>query len=299
MALLDDFKMQYRIGGVVQKLLFWNIGVSVVFFILNAFIPSFHNLLLGWTGLSSKSYIALSRPWTFFTYAFLHANIFHLIFNMIVLNFVGRLFMTYFTQKQFLAVYCFGAVFGGVFYVLSSFVFSTGIILVGASAAIMAVLVALATYAPYMEVRLLLIGNVKMWHIALGLIVMDLIQIPANNTGGHIAHLGGALFGFLFIKALQHGTDVSKPFTFVVDKVADLFHPKPAKHPFKKVHVNTDRSQRNAPMSNQSNANPMIGMGKEKDPQQQRIDFILDKISKSGYDSLSKEEKDFLFKIGK
>ncbi|MCP1995679.1 rhomboid family intramembrane serine protease [Flavobacterium sp. HSC-61S13] len=298
MALLDDFKMQYRIGGVVQKLLFWNIGVSVVFFILNAFVPSFHHLLLGWIGLSSKTTIALARPWSFFTYAFLHANVFHLIFNMIVLNFVGRLFMTYFTQKQFLAVYCLGAVFGGIFYVLSSFVFSTGIILVGASAAIMAALVALATYAPYMPVRLLLIGEVKMWHIALALLIMDLIQIPVSNTGGHIAHLGGAFFGFLFIKALQSGTDISKPFTFVVDKAANLFNPKPAKHPFKKVHVNPNKTQH----TTQSSQGGLIGVGTAgvvKDPEQQRIDHILDKISKSGYDSLSKEEKDFLFKIGK
>ncbi|WP_430613734.1 rhomboid family intramembrane serine protease [Flavobacterium sp. JP2137] len=295
MALLDDFKMQYRIGGIVQKLLFWNIGVTVVFFILNAFIPSFYQLLLGWIGLSSKSHIALSRPWSFFTYAFLHANIFHLIFNMIVLNFVGRLFMTYFTQKQFFAVYCFGAVFGGVFYVLSSLVFNTGIILVGASAAIMAALVALATYAPYMQVRLLLIGHVKMWHIALGLIIMDLIQIPASNTGGHIAHLGGAFFGFLFIKALQKGWDISKPLTYVLDQLAQLFRPKPAKHPFRKVHVNTDRARQN----NDAPPAKMIASEREKDPQQQRIDHILDKISKSGYESLSKEEKDFLFKIGK
>jgi len=265
--------------------MFWNIGISAIFFIIQAFVPGFHQVLLDWTGLSSKLSIVITRPWTLVSYAFLHASVFHLIFNMIVLNFVGRLFTTYFTQKQFVAVYFLAAIFGGIGYILSSYFFNTGIYLVGASAGVMGILMAVASYSPLMEVRLLLIGLVKMWHIALALIIMDLIQIPVQNTGGHIAHLGGALLGFLYMNALKNGSDWSKPFTRFIDFFTHLFKPKKkSNHPFKTVHVNK-KSNNSAP--------------KKHDTEQQRIDAILDKISKSGYESLTKEDKDFLFKVGK
>ena len=157
--------------------------------------------------------------------------------------------------------------------------------MVGASAAIMAILVAAATYAPYYQVRLLLIGTVKLWHIAIVFIALDLIYASAENTGGHIAHLAGSLFGFLYIRLLQNGTDLSKGVSVILDGVANVFKPKKST-PFKKVHRNpVQSSKRNA--------------AKPKDITQQQIDDILDKISKSGYDSLTKEEKEFLFKVGK
>lgn len=285
MNIIDDLKLQYRTGGITQQLIFWNVGIALVLFILGAFAHDFFNAIIDWLSLSSESSEFVFKPWTFLTYAFVHANFWHLLFNMIVLNFSGRLFMTYFTQKQFFGLYLLGSIFAGAVFVISYLILQDVSRLVGASGAIMAVLIAAATYAPFSEIRLLLIGNVKLWHIAIVLLVLDLIQVPMSNTGGHLAHLGGALFGFLYIKLLQNGTDLSQPVSNVIDYFVTLFRPRKAT-PFKKVHRNV-------------NPQPKAQPKPQKDLTQQQIDDILDKISKSGYDSLTKEEKEFLFKVGK
>lgn len=285
MNVMDDLKMQYRTGGITQQLIFWNVGIALPFFVLRSFAPDAFQFLLGWLSLSSVASEFAVKPWTFITYAFLHADFWHLLFNMIVLNFTSRLFLTYFTQKQFFGLYLLGGIFAGVVFVLTDLFFQNNTILVGASGAIMAVLIASATYSPFSEIRLLLIGNVKLWHIALVLLVLDLIQVPISNTGGHLAHLGGALFGFLYIRLLQNGTDLSKPVSKIIDYFVTLFRPRKAT-PFKKVHKNVTQQPKNQPKP-------------QKDFTQQQIDEILDKISKSGYDSLTKEEKEFLFKVGK
>lgn len=288
MNILDDFKMQYKLGGIAQKLIFWNVGIAIPFFLLRSFQPGFFDTVLSWTSLSSDVMTVLTRPWTLITYAFLHADFFHLLFNMIVLNFASRLFTTYFTQKQFFGLYLLGAIFAGLLFIATDFIFQNNTILVGASGAIMAVLLGAATYTPFTEVRLLLIGNVKMWHLALALVLLDLIQIPMYNTGGHIAHLGGAFFGFLYIKMLKNGTDMAKGVSAILDFFSGLFRPKKTT-PFKTVHRNTKKQS-------QPSVKTTVA---DKDLTQKQIDDILDKISKSGYDSLTKEEKEFLFKVGK
>ena len=289
MNILDDLKMQYRMGGFEQKLIYWNCGaflVSIIFF---------YQFRLGifdfpdWISLSSDESNLITKPWTVLTYSFFHAGFFHLLFNMIVLNFAGRMFLTFFTQKQFLGLYLLSSIFAGLLFVASYAVLGLGqsSAIVGASGAIMAVLVASATYSPYMNLRLLLIGNVKLWQFTFVVVLLDLVQIFVENTGGHIAHLAGALFGFAYIKLLVNGIDLSKGITFIIDKVAALFNPK-KRTPFKKVHRNYSQSQ------NKPSSKIVI-----KDKTQQQIDEILDKISQSGYDSLTKEEKEFLFKTGK
>jgi len=286
MNILDDFKLQYKTGDITQKLIFWNVGIAIPFFIVQSFFPDLFEVLKTWICLHSSFMDALTKPWTFITYAFLHAGFWHLVFNMIVLNFSSRLFLTYFTQKQFFGLYMLGAIFAGLVFVLTDLLLQNNTILVGASGAIMAVLIAAATYSPLSEIRLLLIGNVKLWHIALVLFVLDLIQIPMSNTGGHLAHIGGSLFGFVYIKLLQNGTDLSKVVSKVIDYFVTLFSPRKST-PFKKVHKNVN--------SQSKSVRPVV----EKDITQKQIDEILDKISKSGYDSLTKEEKEFLFKAGK
>jgi hypothetical protein len=159
--------------------------------------------------------------------------------------------------------------------------------MVGASAAVMAILMATVSYQPFMEVRLFIFGNVKLWQIALVLIVLDLIQLPMNNTGGHIAHLSGALFGYIYTKFLQNGIDLGSGLNSFTQRIASFFSNQDAS-PFKKVHVNPKK--------------PILKRESKvvaKDKTQQQIDEILDKISQSGYDSLTSEEKEFLFKAGK
>ena len=285
MNILDDLKLQYKTGGMVQKLIFWNIG----FFLFS--LVFFYSFSVGkfqiptWIALSSDLGTFIRTPWTLITFNFFHAGFLHLIFNLMVLHFSGRLFNTYFTDKQLFGVYVLGGIFSGITFVLSYVFIGKAGLLVGASGAIMAILIATATYAPFMLLRIPLIGIVKLWHVAFVILLVDLFQMPLDNTGGHLAHLGGALFGFIYIKLLQSGTDITKPFSAVLDGFANLFKPK-KKTPFKKVHRNTTKNGVNSFKEN-------------KDMTQKQIDDILDKISKSGYDSLTKEEKEFLFKAGK
>ena len=211
----------------------------------------------------------------------------HLFFNMMVLNFSSRLFLTFFTQKQYLGLYLLSAIFAGLCFVGTFYLLHQTSSMVGASAAIMALLVATTTYQPLMEIRLLLIGNVKLWHITAVLLILDLLQIQIDNTGGHIAHLSGAFFGFIFIKFLQNGIDLSNIVSFLIDFFTNLFNEKKST-PFKKVHVNPKKPT----IKKQSTI-------VVKDKTQKQIDEILDKISQSGYDSLTTEEKEFLFKAGK
>lgn len=282
-SIIDDLKFQYKIGGIANKMIYWNVG----FFLLS--IIFFYQFKLGifdfpnWVAISSEPTIVLTRPWTLLTYAFFHYGFMHLFFNMMVLNFSSRFFLTFFTQKQYLGLYLLSAIFSGLSFVVSFYFLHETSNMVGASAAIMALLVATTTYQPLMNIRLLLIGNVKLWHITAVILLLDLLQIQMNNTGGHIAHLSGAFFGYIYIKLLQNGTDLTK----IVDAVLNLFSKKQST-PFKKVHVNPKK--------------PAIKRESKivvKDKTQQQLDEILDKISQSGYDSLTAEEKEFLFKAGK
>lgn len=302
MGIIDDLKMEYRTGGITQRLIFWNVGLYVIPFVVFSVLSLFRIELpflrwdLGytndWLSLSSVPLDLVWKPWSLITYAFLHGGFLHLLFNMLMLYFAGRLFLTFFTQKQLFGLYILSAIFAGLIFILS---YNTLPLLangqwtkmVGASAAIMAILVATATYAPYYEVRLLLIGTVKLWHIVLVFVVLDLIQASGGNSGGHLSHLAGSLFGFGYVKLLQTGTDLTKGVSGVLDFFANLFKPKKST-PFKTVHRNKNK-----------NANTSTPSKKAKDLTQKQIDDILDKISKSGYDSLTKEEKEFLFKVGK
>ncbi len=285
-TILDDLKMQFRTGDVTTKLIFWNIGLFVVPEVANALLSlsGIHIDYQQYVSLSSSPLDLLWKPWSLLTYAFFHAGLVHLLFNMLMLHFAGRLFHTFFTQKQFLGLYLTGAIFAGMIYVLcySAFFGALHIPIVGASAAIMAVLFATVAYSPNMLVRLMFFGNVKLWHIAFFLIVIDLLQLPLSNTGGHLSHLGGAFFGYFYITQLRAGRDFATWFA----NLPNVFSRK--KKTFKKVHRNYTPPQPNNVSKNVT-----------KDKTQQQIDEILDKISKSGYDSLTKEEKDFLFRAGK
>jgi membrane associated rhomboid family serine protease len=293
MNIIDDLKVQFNIGGVVTKLIFWNIALfaipSVVFGVLALLqLPIDY---LPYISLSSSPLDLLWKPWSVLSFAFFHAGIFHILFNLLMLNFVGRLFLTFFTQKQLLSLYFVSSLFAGFVYILGyqfiPLLANNNAELIGASASVMAILFATVAYAPMMELRLMFFGSVKLWQMAMVFVVIDFIQLPLNNSGGHLAHLGGALFGYLYIKQLQKGFDLCKWFTIITDALVNLFSGRNAT-PFKKVHRNY-----NPPVVK------TVSKVVTKDRTQQQIDDILDKISQSGYDSLSAAEKEFLFKAGK
>ncbi len=289
MNLIEDLKFQYKIGNVGIRLIFWNLIFFAVPEIFFALAQLFH------VNIDYLSYVSLStnwsdlawKPWSILSYSFFHFGIIHLVFNMLMLHFTSRLFLTFFTQKQLLGIYLLSAIFSGLVFLLGyhylPILINVSTSVVGASGAIMAILIATTTYQPFMDVRLALFGKVKLWQIAVLFVFLDLIQLPMNNTGGHIAHLSGAFFGYIYIKLLQNGTDLSK----IVDSVLNLFSKKQST-PFKKVHVNPKKP-----------AIKREGKIVVKDKTQQQLDEILDKISQSGYDSLTAEEKEFLFKAGK
>lgn len=280
MGIIDDLKMQYKMGGIAVQVIFWNLLcflISLVFFYqFQLGIFNYPN----WVALSSEPSVLVTKPWTLISYAFFHYGFGHLFFNMMVLHFSSTLFLTFFNTKQFLGLYLLSAFFSGLAFVIAYYFLNLSSAMVGASAAIMAILVATTTFRPLMNVRLLLIGNVKLWHITAVILVLDFMQFRIANTGGHIAHLAGAFFGFIFIKLLQNGIDLSRILNnpFKISK----------RKPFKKVHKNYPKS---AP---KPSSRIVV-----KDKTQQQIDEILDKISQSGYDSLTQEEKEFLFKAGK
>ncbi len=287
MNIIEDIKLQYKIGGIANRVIYWNVAIfliSLVFFYqFSLGVFTFPN----WICLSSNPNDVLYFPYTFLSYAFLHDGFWHLFFNMMVLNFSSRLFLTFFTQKQFLGLYLLSSIFAGLAFVIGYYLLHLNSTLVGASAAVMAILVATATYQPLMVVRLLLIGNVKLWHLTAVILLLDTMQFLSGNTGGHISHLAGAFFGVIYIKLLQNGTDLSNIVSTVIDFFVNLFQPS-KKTPFKRVHVNPKKPFAKA-------ASKIV----VKDKSQQQIDEILDKISQSGYDSLTAEEKEFLFKAGK
>ncbi len=276
MNILNEIKQHYKSSDAPQKLIFINILVFIVCalcfsFVLNQF--QYPN----WLALSSDYKEVIWFPWTLLTYGFLHSEPIHLIFNLIFLYYISTLFYTFFTTRQFLTVYFFGSFFAGLIFIAYGFFFNYNNLIVGASASIMAIFIAVATYAPYYSLRLPLIGYVKIWHLAVLYVFIDVAQLLSENTGGHIAHLSGSVVGFAFAMLMKKGIDISEIFLFKKKKNTT----------FKKVY-------KNKPIKKYQSVRVA-----DVNFTQRQIDEILDKISKSGYDSLTKEEKEFLFKENK
>ncbi|MBZ9787971.1 rhomboid family intramembrane serine protease [Psychroflexus sp. CAK57W] len=283
---------KYNTADTLEKL----IGINVILFILTFVfrtlgflfqIPA--DFFVEWLVFPKSLLEFAYKPWTIFTYAFMHSGIFHILSNMLILYFSGKFFLTYFSGKRMLNLYFLGAICGALIYALSynllpAFSGTGKSYLIGASASVMAILVAVATQAPNLQVKLVFLGSLKLWWIAAFLVVLDVVQIPMSNPGGHLAHLGGAGIGYLYTTQLNKGNDIGSWLQSFTDWFAEFFQPKTKKSHMKTVHKNS---------KNKKSASP------SRTDNQKKIDKILDKISKSGYDSLSKEEKDFLFKAGK
>ena len=279
MSVLDDLKLRYQQGTIVQKLIYINVGIFALTLLTSIFFGLYRSestFFTEWFALESDLDSWFTKPWSIFSYGFLHGGFLHLLFNMIALHFIGNLFIDYFTQKQLLTFYISGTFFGGLLYMLSYSYFplfaDSNSILVGSSAGVSAIFMGIAAYIPNFEFKVPLIGFVKLWIFAAIWIGFDILGLIGPNAGGHFAHLGGSLFGFLYVN------NASNRPLHLFDAFFNLFKSK--KKPLRTVYKSPQKKQ-------------------TKTDQQKKIDSILDKISKSGYDSLSKEEKEFLFKQGK
>lgn len=244
---------------------------------------------LNWLAVPSDLFKLISRPWTVFSYMFLHLGFFHLLMNMLWLYFLGQVFVEFLGEKKLWTVYISGGLAGAALYILFYNIFpvfesTVGVSkALGASASVMAVVVAVATYAPNFTIRLLFLGNVKLKYIALFAFVLDVINISNSNSGGHIAHIGGAALGFFFARRWKQGQDITNWVNTATAFVQAIFRSRPKV----KLKHKAEGANRKSQQSNRTKN------------EQARVDEILDKISQSGYDSLSKEEKDFLFRASK
>ncbi|GHA44211.1 rhomboid family intramembrane serine protease [Salinimicrobium marinum] len=306
MRMSNSLRYKLNTATVSEKLIAVNVAVFLLFFLFRtlAFLFQFPgDFLLEWFVFPKELGEFLLKPWSIITYAFLHSGIWHILSNMLILYFSGIYFLNYFSGKKLLNFYFLGAIFGALVYMLSYNLFPafSGLgrsYLLGASAAVMSVLVGIATHIPHMKIRLLLIGSIKFWWIAAFLVVLDIIQIPISNPGGHLAHLGGAAFGYVYARQLGKGNDFASGFEKILNWFGSLFNFSSSSS------TTSGRSRRSNLKTVHRKKNTSAGTSytstrRNKKEEQEKIDAILDKISKSGYDSLSKQEKDYLFNAGK
>lgn len=290
----NDLSYKFRTANIVVKLIVINVVVWIGLMLFE-WALNMGPLFTHWLSLPTDLSRLIIQPWSLITYSFLHAGFMHIFWNMLILYWFGQIVLNLFTERRFLTVYLLGALAGGVLYVLAYNLFpvliTTTAYLVGASAAVRAIMIFIATYTPQAEVRLIFF-NVKLWQIGVFVVLMDLIQLPTSgNAGGLLAHLGGALFGYIYAVQLGKGNDIGAWWERLSDTVVGWFKSKPKqvkKAKMKTVYKNETRAASGTTSSRMT-----------KSEQQKRVDGILDKISKSGYESLSKEDKDFLFQAGK
>lgn len=280
---------QFKQLSIVLKIIVINTLIFLIFYLGSFFFKLSPSTLVSWFVLPTSFLEIVFQPWSFVTYAFLHAGFWHLFWNMYLLYWFGLYVLNLFTSKRFLTIYLLGAINGGLFYVLAYNLFpvfnNISSNLMGASAAVLAIVIFIATYTPDAIVRIFTF-RIKLWHFGLVMVLLDLFQLPSSgNAGGLIAHMGGAIFGYVYAIHLKKGNDIGIWFENFMDLLVNLFKSNKYKH-FKQVH----KTKQSAPKN--TKRNPTTN-------HQIKIDRILDKIGKSGYDSLTKAEKDFLFKAGK
>ncbi|KAA9327355.1 rhomboid family intramembrane serine protease [Adhaeribacter soli] len=291
-SIFDDIRHAFTRGSnAVTQLILINVIVFVSLILVRtiSFLTGFssvYDLITLNLGMPAHILRFLFKPWTIITYFFTHEQFLHIIFNMLNLYWFGQLIREYLGNKKLVSLYMLGGLAGGLLYLLfynlipyfeHRAAFS---IMIGASASVLAIIVAAATLLPDYTFNLILLGPVRIKYIAAFLVVLSISGAVGDNAGGNIAHLGGAVIGFIFIKQLQRGTDLGKPIHAVNDFFQGLFSGRP----------------RMKATFNRTNATGAAAAGTASRPNQSEIDLILDKISASGYESLTKEEKQKLFR---
>lgn len=287
MSLFNDFNRSFQQATMLKKLLYFNVVAFLVVqlaVIILKLCSVEAPVWLAYLELPSNLSTLAIRPWTIITYMFLHTEVLHILFNMLCLFGFGQLFLLCFSPKQLLGVYLFGGIAGAIVYIAAFNLFpyfavaKEYTVLLGASASIMAIIVAVATYSPNYDVSLFLLGRVKLKYIAIITFLISLLSVTGENAGGELAHVGGALLGFWFARRIRAGRDITKQFNLLIDKAVALFERKPRKFKVTQASPRTDKEYR-----------------KEKRENEEELNRILDKIKRSGYGSLSGDEKKTLF----
>ncbi|MFC2114306.1 rhomboid family intramembrane serine protease [Bacteroidota bacterium] len=293
--------------NTLYQLIFINVLVFVFVGLIEVIFTLF-KLPMGifdtfWRNLALSALQAefIQKPWTFITYMFMHSGFMHILFNMLMFYWFGKIFQEYLRNEKLLSTYILGGIAGGLMYI---FAYMTIPMLkgmqpymVGASASVIAIIVATATLLPNTTLHLMFIGPVRLKYIAIVLVIIDVLLLKGDNTGGHFAHLGGAIYGFAYIKLMQNGIDIGHWLTQLITLFRNAFKPNP-KQKFK-VHRGGKTSSGNFKESAKKESQKSTAPPVKRESDQKMIDSILDKIAKSGYESLSENEKDVLFKASK
>ena len=266
--------------NALKTLIYINVGVFVFISFLRVFSYLFQSDIdISFLGLSSNINMLITKPWTLITYMFVHQDLFHIIANMFWLYFGGKIFINYLSKHKLVSTYLMGGFFGAIVYIIAFNVFPVfetikyaPIVAMGASASVLAILIASATYVPHYPIRFLNI-TIKLKYIAITAIIIDILSIPTGNSGGHIAHLGGALYGYTYICLHKRNINIG----YLIEQLIVLASKK-----------NIAKTKTRRESDYEYNA--------RKHKEEARINTILEKISRSGYDSLSSEEKNELFK---
>ena len=296
--ILNDLKRTFQQGNIVVRLIYINVAafiistlLSVVLGLFNVNVAEFLRDLY----LPADLLQLLRRPWTLITYMFMHAGIWHLLGNMLWLYWFGRMFLYFFSSKHLRGLYVVGGLLGALLYIIAYNLFPIfdnqlySATLVGASASVLAIAIATAVREPEYRINLMLIGSVRLKYFALFIVLFDALYVGSNNAGGHIAHLGGALAGWWFARGVSRGYDITHWVNVCIDSIGGLFVKRERKPRKPKMKVHSHNSSRTADY--EYNA--------RKKAQSDEVDKILEKLKKSGYASLSDEEKRRLFEASK
>lgn len=281
---------KYKQGDILTRVIFVNIGVFLFVRLVGALFLLFNydvSGLIKYLEFPSILSCSLLQPWSVITYMFVHYDVLHVLFNMLWLYWFGRIFLKFFDSRKLFGVYLLGGIFGALLFMLVYNVFpyfttSASVhYLVGASASVMAIVFGVSFYAKNEEVALMFIGRVKIYYLALFTLLLDLLSVTSANAGGHIAHIGGALFGICYATSIRSGKDITKSLNKIIDRLVDLFSHKPRMRvTYKKPETDYEYNAR-------------------KQRETEQIDVILDKLKRSGYQSLSSDEKKQLFDASK
>jgi membrane associated rhomboid family serine protease len=297
MSIVDEIKGSFRHGTALTKLIYFNVGVFLVIKIIEmigvlAAKPAMVSVIISYLAVPASLEALAVKPWTPLTYMFIHQGFIHVLFNMLWLYWFGKIFLSYLDQRKLVSLYILGGLAGALVYIAVFNIFPAFAdtvhvsIAIGASASVMALVVATAVYLPDMEVHLFLFGRIKLKYLALITFLITSIFDFSVNTGGKIAHIGGALMGLAWGYSIKNGKDIGAWLNRIIDFFFTLFKPG------KRLRV-TYRKPKNR--FDTSTTKTDYEYNEVKAEKQKAIDHILDKISKGGYDSLTKEEKEILF----
>lgn len=299
-GIINTLKYKFSTSSMLMKIIFINIGVFIALrigIIICTFMNIDESSILHWIQIPSETSLLLTRPWTIISYMFIHVDILHILFNMMWLYWFGSVFLLTANAKQMFALYIYGGVCGALAYIgaFNTFPYFAGTNgwLHGASASVIAIVAATAVRHPDYKMGLLFIGNISLKWIAIATIAIDFLSIDGSNAGGHIAHIGGAIIGVIYGLMLNRGVDITRPFNSMLDNIANVLRGisvsrlKYAKATSSNSHYSNDKK---------------TGSRKQQTTtadDQQTLNTILDKIKKSGYTSLTAEEKKRLFDVSR